>query len=309
VIGLAYNVIEVRGAVKHFGETHAVDGVDLTVQAGELFGLIGHNGAGKTTLFKMMLGLLPVTRGEIYIDGQPVRGEAFRQVRRGIGYLPESLALYDNLSGLEVMLFFAKLKDADPRSCLPLLEKVGLANAARRRVRGYSKGMRQRLGFAQALLGSPRLLFLDEPTNGLDPQGIREFYQILRELREQGVTAILTSHILAEIQLRVDRLALMRTGKIQALGTVHSLREELNLPLDFQLTLQPGAEEALRQALANQPAASVQFNGTMVHVRCPRERKMTMLNALAALDSVVLDLHIKEPSLEDVFLGYSDATA
>jgi len=93
---LAYNVIEVRGAVKHFGETHAVDGVDLTVQAGELFGLIGHNGAGKTTLFKMMLGLLPVTRGEIYIDGQPVRGEAFRQVRRGIGYLPESLALYDN---------------------------------------------------------------------------------------------------------------------------------------------------------------------------------------------------------------------
>jgi len=306
---LAYNVIEVRGAVKHFGETHAVDGVDLTVQAGELFGLIGHNGAGKTTLFKMMLGLLPVTRGEIHIDGQPVRGEAFRQVRRSIGYLPESLALYDNLSGLEIMLFFAKLKDADPRSCLPLLGKLGLANAARRRVRGYSKGMRQRLGFAQALLGSPRLLFLDEPTNGLDPQGIREFYQILRELREQGVTAILSSHILAEIQLRVDRLALMRTGKIQALGTVHSLREELNLPLDFQLTLQPGAEEALRQALANQPAASVQFNGTMVHVRCPRERKMTMLNVLAALDNVVLDLHIKEPSLEDVFLGYSDATA
>jgi len=306
---LAYNVIEVRGAVKHFGETRAVDGVDLTVQAGELFGLIGHNGAGKTTLFKMMLGLLPATRGEIHIDGQPVRGEAFRQVRRGIGYLPESLALYDNLSGLEIMQFFAKLKDADPRSCLPLLEKVGLANAARRRVRGYSKGMRQRLGFAQALLGSPRLLFLDEPTNGLDPQGIREFYQILRELREQGVTAILTSHILAEIQLRVDRLALMRTGKIQALGTVHSLREELNLPLDFQLTLCPGAEEALRQALANQPAASVQFNGTMVHVRCLREQKMAMLHVLAMLDGALLDLHIKEPSLEDVFLGYSDATA
>ncbi|MFZ1492817.1 MAG: ABC transporter ATP-binding protein [Candidatus Competibacter denitrificans] len=306
---MASNAIEVRGAVKHFGETRAVDGVDLTVQAGELFGLIGHNGAGKTTLFKMMLGLLPATRGDIRINGKSVRGEAFRQVRRGIGYLPESLALYDNLSGLEIMRFFAKLKDADPASCPPLLEKMGLADAARRRVRGYSKGMRQRLGFAQALLGSPRLLFLDEPTNGLDPQGIREFYQILRELREQGVTAILTSHILAEIQLRVDRLALMRTGKIQALGTVHSLREELNLPLDFQLTLQPGAEEALRQALANQPAASVQFNGTMVHVRCPREQKMIMLNALAALDSVVLDLHIKEPSLEDVFLGYSDATA
>jgi len=101
----------------------------------------------------------------------------------------------------------------------------------------------------------------------------------------------------------------MRTGKIQALGTVHSLREELNLPLDFQLTLCPGAEEALRQALANQPAASVQFNGTMVHVRCLREQKMAMLHVLAMLDGALLDLHIKEPSLEDVFLGYSDATA
>lgn len=306
---MAYNVVEIHGAVKHFGETRAVDGVDLMVRTGELFGLIGHNGAGKTTLFKMMLGLLPATRGDIRVDGQSMRGEAFRQVRRGVGYLPESLALYDNLSGLEIMLFFAKLKGADPRFCLPLLDKVGLADAARRRVRGYSKGMRQRLGFAQALLGSPRLLFLDEPTNGLDPQGIREFYQILRELREQGVTAILSSHILAEIQLRVDRLALMRTGKIQALGTVHSLREELNLPLNFELTLCPGAEEALRRVLANQPAASVQFNGMTVHVCCPRGQKMAMLNTLTALDDVLLDLQIREPSLEDVFLGYSDATA
>lgn len=306
---MAFNVIEVRGVAKYFGETRAVDGVDLTVQTGELFGLIGHNGAGKTTLFKMMLGLLPATRGDIHIDGQAVRGEAFRQVRCSIGYLPESLALYDNLSGLEIMQFFAKLKDADPASCLPLLEKMGLADAARRRVRGYSKGMRQRLGFAQALLGSPRLLFLDEPTNGLDPQGIREFYQILWELREQGVTAILSSHILAEIQLRVDRLALMRTGKIRALGTVHALREELNLPLDFQLTLYPGAEEKLRQALTNQPTSSVEFNGTTAHIRCPREQKMAMLNTLMMLDDVLMDLQIKEPSLEDVFLGYSDATA
>lgn len=303
---MAYNVIEVCGAVKHFGETRAVDGVDLAVQSGELFGLIGHNGAGKTTLFKMMLSLLPATQGEIKIDGQPVSGTAFRAVRRNIGYLPESLALYDNLTGLEVMQFFARLKGAAPNSSMGLLEKVGLAHAARRRVRGYSKGMRQRLGFAQALLGTPRLLFLDEPTNGLDPQAIREFYQILHELREQGVTAILTSHILAEIQLRVDRLALMRMGKIQALGTIHALREALNLPLDFQLTLRPGAEQILRDALANQPDSSLQFIGDTAHVRCPRPQKMVMLNQLVALGNLVLDMHIKEPSLEDVFLGYSD---
>ena len=304
---MAYNVIEMRGVAKHFGDTQAVDGVDLTVQAGELFGLIGHNGAGKTTLFKQLLGLLPPTRGDIHIAGQPARGEAFRQVRRSIGYLPESLALYDNLSGLETLQFFARLKGADSASCLPLLGKIGLGDAARRRVRGYSKGMRQRLGFAQALLGSPRLLILDEPTNGLDPQGIREFYQILRELREQGVTVILSSHILAEIQLRVDRLALMRTGKIQALGTVHELREALNLPLDFRLTLSPGAAESVRQALARQPGASLQLDGDTAHIRCPREHKMAVLSVLANLDRAIVDLHIREPSLEDVFLGYSDA--
>ncbi|HHW76144.1 MAG TPA: ABC transporter ATP-binding protein [Xanthomonadaceae bacterium] len=304
---MAYNVIEVRGVIKDFGDTRAVDEVDLTVRAGELFGLIGHNGAGKTTLFKLLLGLLPPNRGDIHIAGQPAHGEAFRQVRRGIGYLPESLALYDNLSGLETLRFFARLKGADPASCPSLLAKVGLAAAARRRVRGYSKGMRQRLGFAQALLGSPRLLILDEPTNGLDPQGIREFYQILRELRERGVTVLLSSHILAEIQLRVDRLALMRTGKIQALGTVHELRAALNLPLDFQVTLGPGAVESLQRALARQPGASLRLDGDTAHVRCPREHKMAVLTLLTSLDRAILDLQIREPSLEDIFLGYSDA--
>ena len=300
------NVIEVNGASKHFGETRAVDQVDLTVQEGELFGLIGHNGAGKTTLFKIMLGLLPPTAGKIRIDGRPVRGEAFRQVRRRIGYLPESLALYDNLSGLETLLFFARLKGVEPATCLPLLDRVGLAEAAHRRVRAYSKGMRQRLGFAQALLGNPRILFLDEPTNGLDPQGIREFYQLLRERREQGVTAILSSHILAEIQQRVDRLALMKTGKIQALGTVQSLRETLDLPLTFLITLRAGAADALRQALPMPLQAALQMDGAVARLPCGRSQKMVVLRALTALNGQVLDVDIKEPTLEDVFLGYTD---
>ena len=209
-------VIVAHGVHKHYGPMHAVDGVDLDIRAGELFGLIGHNGAGKSTLFKMMLGLIPATAGEIRIDGAQVSGGNFRAVRRTIGYLPENVVLYDNLTGLETLHFFSRLKGASPAECAPALERVGLAHAAKRRVREYSKGMRQRLGFAQALLGKPRILFLDEPTTGLDPEAIRSFYAILRQLRSEGVTMVITSHILAEIQERVDRLAIMTAGKIQA---------------------------------------------------------------------------------------------
>lgn len=301
------SVIEIQGVSKCFGETPAVDAVSLVVHEGEVFGLIGHNGAGKTTLLKLMLGLLPVTSGDIRVCGQPVRGETFRRVRRSIGYLPESVVLYDNLSGLETLLFFARLKGADPDSCLPLLEKVGLADAARRAVSDYSKGMKQRLAFAQALLGNPRILFLDEPTNGLDPQGIREFYQILRNLREEGVTAILSSHILAEIQQRVDRLALMKTGKIQALGTVQRLREQSNLPLAIHVKLHNGAEGALRQVLSNNQV--IRMTGSTAYLQCERSQKMIMLNALSGLGQQVLDIHIEEPSLEEVFLGYTDITS
>jgi Cu-processing system ATP-binding protein len=306
---LTHSVIELRGVRRAFGDVQAVDGVDLDIPAGEVFGLIGHNGAGKTTLFKLMLGLLPASAGDIRIGGRPVRGEAFRQVRRGIGYLPESLALYDNLSGLETLRFFARLKGADPATCPRLLGQVGLAGAAGKRVRGYSKGMRQRLGFAQALLGSPRLLFLDEPTNGLDPQGILEFYGILNELRATGVTLILTSHILAEIQQRVDRLGLMRAGRLQALGTLAALREAQDLPLTIHLVIAEGAENAVRNALTALGLDGVACDGLRARFPCPRLRKMRLLAALAELGSAVVDVDVHEPSLEDVFLGYADRPA
>lgn len=299
-------VIEVKDVAKRFGEIRAVDGVDLAIVQGELFGLIGHNGAGKSTLFKMMLGLLPVSGGQISLYGQPIRGEKFRQIRRRIGYLPENVVFYDNLTGLETLHFFARLKGVDRKSCAAILQTVGLSDAANRRVRGYSKGMRQRLGFAQALLGKPEILFLDEPTNGLDPEGIREFYRVLRTLQEQGVTMILTSHILAEIQERVDRLAIMKSGKIQAVGTLQRLREEINLPLHFQVGLQHGAEAALREKLGTMAALEMRAQDTEALITCPRDKKMAVLNALSSLEGAVCDIVMTEPSLEDVFLGYRE---
>ena len=301
---MASNIVEARGATKDFGTVQAVKGVDLSIAAGELFGLIGHNGAGKSTLFKMMLGLIPITSGEILLDGEKVNGPRFRETRRKIGYLPENVVLYDNLTGIETLYFFADLKAVPRKDCPALLEKVGLSHAASRRVREYSKGMRQRLGFAQALLGTPRLLFLDEPTTGLDPGAIRDFYRILRELRDEGVTMVLTSHILAEIQERVDRLAIMEGGLIRATGTVRDLREGRNLPLTLEIAGGAGLAEQVTRVLQGIAIESIEEAGSILHIRLSRDSKMPALARLATLGDTMRDLHVREPSLEDVFFGY-----
>jgi Cu-processing system ATP-binding protein len=297
--------VSLRGVTKHYGALHAVDGVDLDIARGEIFGLIGHNGAGKSTLFKMMLGLIPATSGEILVGGASVRGRGFRAARRHLGYLPENVVLYDNLSGLETLRFFAKLKGAPLAQCQPALDRVGLAHAGKRPVREYSKGMRQRLGFAQALLGNPRVLFLDEPTNGLDPAAIRDFYATLRALQAGGVTVIITSHILAELQERVDRLAILAAGKLQALGSVQALREQAQMPLTIELALNEADIPAAVLALA--PLAGItttaNANASGLSISCPRGAKMAVLGALGPLGAKVRDVNIIEPSLEDVYFG------
>jgi Cu-processing system ATP-binding protein len=298
--------VSLRGVTKHYGPLHAVDGVNLDIQRGEIFGLIGHNGAGKSTLFKMMLGLVPATAGDILVGGASVGGRDFRAARRHLGYLPENVVLYDNLSGLETLHFFARLKQAPLAQCAPMLERVGLGPAGTRPVRDYSKGMRQRLGFAQALLGSPQVLFLDEPSNGLDPQAIRDFYATLRGLQNEGVTIIITSHILAELQERVGRLAIMATGKIQAMGSVQALREQTHMPLGFELRLDAADVPAVTLALAQATGTSPNATATGLRLRCPRELKMLVLAALAPFGNRILDVTMQEPSLEDVFFGFAD---
>ncbi|MGA3846738.1 ABC transporter ATP-binding protein [Ralstonia nicotianae] len=303
--------IVLRDVGKDYGTVRAVDGVNLEVGYGELFGLIGHNGAGKSTLFRMMLGLIPVSEGEIHVAGASLRTAAFRAARRRIGYLPENLALYDNLSGLETLRFFARLKGAPTDDCEALLARVGLQGATAKPVRAYSKGMRQRLGFAQALLGAPRVLFLDEPTNGLDPAAIHDFYAMLQRLREQGVTILITSHILAELQQRIDRLAVMADGHILALGSVAGLREQADLPLALVLRVESGSRAAFRQHLAPLRAHGVEIEDGPAEqdltLRCRHAVKMQVLATLQSLGSRLLDLQIREASLEDLFFGLGSA--
>jgi Cu-processing system ATP-binding protein len=189
-------------------------------------------------------------------------------------------------------------------ACPALLEQAGLADAGGRRVRGYSKGMRQRLGFAQALLGEPDLIFLDEPTNGLDPQGIHDFYQTLRQLQGRGATIIITSHILAEIQERVDRLLILQQGRVAAQGTLAELRARRVLPSVIELTLAPGRAATLRAALAPLADLRIEVDGAYARIDCPPAHKVALLELLFARPGEVLHIALREPSLEDLFLGY-----
>ena len=305
------DAVALRGVVRHFGAVRAVDGIDLAVERGELFGLIGHNGAGKSTLIRLMLGLIEPDAGSIHVDGQPVGGRGFREVRRRIGWLPENVVLYDNLSGHETLAYFARLKGADRAEIDPLLERVGLMPAARRPVREYSKGMRQRLGFAQALLGRPAVLLLDEPTTGLDPAAIRDFYATLGDLRARGTTVIVTSHILAELQERVDRIALLAGGRVQATGSVQQLRERMALPLALAVRAStPESLPLLRTALGALPLAGPAWQGTELRARLPRDAKLALLRLLGALPAgAVADVQLHEPTLEDVYFALAGQEA
>jgi Cu-processing system ATP-binding protein len=297
---MTHSPIQIETLSKTFGVVPALNSVSLTVEAGEMFGLIGHNGAGKSTLFKLMLGLLQASAGSVRVHGVDTASGDFRQVRRRIGYLPESFVTYDNLSGMEVLQLFADLKKVPRATCAGVLERVGLGAAAARRVHTYSKGMRQRLGFAQALLGDPDLIFLDEPTNGLDPEGIADFYAILRDARARGATIVVTSHILAEIQDRVDRLLILHSGQIAAQGTLSQLRGRVALPSTIVATVHAAQHAAARGALGAIGELELHSEGDQLTISCRGAQKMAVLSLLSPLAT---DIVIHEPTLEDVFLG------
>ena len=212
---------------KTFGNFTAVNKVDIHINAGEMIALAGHNGAGKSTLMKMLLGLLAPTSGNISINGHGATSLAARQL---IGYLPETVALYPNMTGFETLDFFADLKHVSRERNRELLTRVGIIEAAKKRVGTYSKGMRQRLALAQALLGQPKILLLDEPTTGLDPASRADFYRILDELRAQGTAILLSSHALAELADQADRIVIMKSGVKTADGDLHTLRRDAGLP-------------------------------------------------------------------------------
>jgi Cu-processing system ATP-binding protein len=295
---------------KRYGDNTVLDEVSLTLGSGRTLALLGHNGAGKTTFIKVMLGLTRPNAGRLSLLGGNPCGSKGAALRRKIGYLPESLAFPQSLAGLELLQFYGALKGVSKRDCRALLEQVGLSEAAEQTVRSYSKGMRQRLGLAQALLGQPALLFLDEPTNGLDPPLRQEFYRLIARLTGGGASALISSHVLTEIEARADLIAILRAGRLVAFGSLEELRARSALPYRLNLQVPPENSGQIVESMGQDFFLEHNENGALAFV-CDARDKMRILRSVAKLNGVVQDVDIQAPRLEDIYRHYmiEDAAA
>ncbi len=287
------------GVSKRYGEVIALDGIDMALSQGECVALIGHNGAGKSTLIKLALGLIRSTAGRIEVMGADVLRSNFDAVRKVIGFLPENVVFPAAITGAEALSFYARLKGCPVRLNADLLERTGLAGAAHRRVGTYSKGMRQRLGLAQALIGHPKLLLLDEPTSGLDPQLREEVYNIIGELTRNGATVLLSSHALAEIENRTDRIVALNRGRKIADGSLADLRRISQIPTCIRVRLSEGAP-CRSAALSPLGEYGILADGT-VELHCEEAAKIDGLRRIFATSLPLAGLDVVSPTLSDIY--------
>lgn len=271
--------------------------ISMSIDAGERVALLGHNGAGKTTLMRMILGLTSISEGSIEVLGAR---PGSHKARNGTGFLPENVAFLGALSGREQLHHFARLKSEPLKSADNLLERVGLFEAADRKIRTYSKGMRQRIGLAQALLGRPELALLDEPTSGLDPISRHDFYDIVDDLAAQGTAVLLSSHALTDLETRTDRIAIMSKGRLVADDTLVNLRQGALMPIHIEVT----ATRHSAEKIANEIGGTIRGEKT-VTLTCLSEGKMALLNRITSYGDAIQDIDISPTSLEDLYRYYS----
>ncbi|MFY2819183.1 ABC transporter ATP-binding protein [Achromobacter xylosoxidans] len=289
------DLVTLAGVSKHYGAQRAIDGLDLQLREGECVALAGHNGAGKSTLIKLVLGLIRPTDGRVMLFGEDAHSRAAARLRDRVGYLPETVALHPSLTGVETLAFYARLKRRSLSGNPALLEKVGIAGAAHRRVGGYSKGMRQRLALAQALLGEPRVLLFDEPTTGLDPASRLKFYEIVHELRAAGATILLSTHALSELAGHADRIVVMKAGRKIADGAMSALRRDTGLPIRIRLTL----AEPQSGTLLARPWR--RLDACRYELACQERDKVEAIRGIGAIAAPIADLDIQAPSLDDIY--------
>lgn len=291
--------IEAAGLRKVYGGKAAVEHLSLEVAGGEVFGFLGPNGAGKTTTVKMLLGLAYLTSGIARILGRPL-GDL--ETKAKIGFLPELFRFHDWMTGQEFLRFHGRLYGMDPadleRRIPEVLELVGLLGREKERIRGYSKGMQQRIGLAQAILNRPKLVFLDEPTSALDPIGRREVREIIRHLKEGGTTVFLNSHLLSEVELTCDRVAIVNKGQVVRSGTLDEL---LSARLEVEIRLDALGSELLHEL--STIGRLVRTVGPTVYLEVPAEESLPKIaEAVVRSGARLYALRPERVSLEDLFV-------
>ncbi len=287
---------------KVYGRHTVLNDVVMDIPQGEVMALVGHNGAGKTTMMKLFLGLIRPTSGTVRVMGIDPASSTSSAAKHNLGFLPETVAFQQGMTGVEVLNFYARLKRTDISRNTELLERVGLADAARDRVKTYSKGMRQRLGLAQALLGEPKVMLLDEPTSGLDPSLRRSFYNTISTLKNGGVTVLLSSHALTELEAHVDKVAIMNNGRLMATGRLDDLRNDARIPVRIRVRSHDISASDIAARLNG--AKISQINGYMVEFACSPEDKMILVRRIAELGVAVTDMEIEVPSLDQLYNYY-----
>ncbi|MBL6935963.1 MAG: ABC transporter ATP-binding protein [Alphaproteobacteria bacterium] len=297
------DTIKLSHVSKSYAGRPVVMDVSLSLPEGYLMALVGHNGAGKSTLIKLMLGLTRPTQGEIGILGQDPLSPGGMEARSNTGFLPENVVFEGALSGREVMTFFARLKGEPVAKSLELFDLVGLSHAVDMKVKTYSKGMRQRLGLAQAFLGEPRLLLLDEPTSGLDSAAQIQFYNIVKMLKERGASILISSHALTELEAQADLIAMMNSGHLMACASIGQLREIAGLPSMLRLSVRDGKTSEVAERL-KKCGAPTKINGTHVEIAISPDDKMTTLRKVGQLGKEVLDVDVYSPSLDMLYTAF-----
>lgn len=293
--------LSIQNVTKTFGQQRAVDTVSLDIRDGECLALVGHNGAGKTTLFKVILGLMRASEGEVRIGGCKPGDKKIN-----LGFLPENVVFQKNLSGPEILSFFARLKGHRHEDIEVLLDRVGLDGVGKKRIGAYSKGMRQRLGLAQTLIGNPELLILDEPTSGLDPSSRRSFYGLLDELRKDGTTILLSSHALSEVESYSSRVGIMRDGKLLVHGHMNDLAAAADLPVHIDIaTDDPGKEREIINGITG-VSCEAGSSDRLLRITCSAGEKLAVVKRISAEAKGISDIRIKPPTLDDIYEHYQN---
>lgn len=292
--------IEIRGLAKVFGRRPAVDGLSLSVEPGQTFGFLGPNGAGKSTTIRMMLGLVAPTAGEVYLHGFCARTDRLKALS-SVGAMVEVPAFYQFLSGRENVRLFGKLsRNLSDSDVDQALDMVGMLGRARDKVKAYSHGMKQRLGIAVALVSKPDLVILDEPTNGLDPEGVREVRQLIRRLAQDlNMTVFLSSHLLNEVQQTCSHVGIISQGRLVAQGAVSDLLNTAGAPVEFTVDRPDAAAKALKEGGAEIAWAS----DSVVAVNTAPEQVAELNTRLVSLGFQVSGIQRRQASLEDIYLG------